>query len=78
MSEKMTAEKFARSIIDAYWILDCDAFVRVILKSEPRNGDVWQEEKFERFQQAAAGLARLSPEIIESIIDYMQKGDSNV
>ena len=70
MSNEITPSEFVRLFMSAYIELGRDAFVTHILRVTPREGDVWQDEKFKLFQNTGSALARLSPEYITNIINY--------
>ena len=70
MPTLVTPTIFKRLFTSAYMNLDRDAFVRTVLECEPRMGDAWQDEKFDIFQAAGRGLARLPVEMVEAVINY--------
>ena len=70
MPPLITPTQFTQRFISAYMQMDYACFVRVVLCTEPREGDSWQREKFEIFQTAAQYLARLSIEHIKAIIAW--------
>ncbi len=76
MSNTLTPTEFAKLFTHAYMRMNYDTFVEYVLNSQPRDGDAWQDEKFELFQQTGRRLARLSPEHIEAIIDFALKHGS--
>lgn len=73
MVDKLTPAEFVLMYVRAWSRLDYDAFVTNVLKSTPREGDTWQEEKFRLFQDAGVCLACLSLEHVENTIDYAQQ-----
>lgn len=72
MSTSVTPTEFARLFTSVYYQADYERFVSKVLACSPREGDSWQQEKFELFQAAGKALARLSAEHVEAVITYGQ------
>lgn len=63
------ARKILTAFSKAYNELDYYAFVKSILNAEPREGDWWQEEKWDIFHAACQGILRLNEEHLRRILE---------
>ena len=68
MEERYTLEEITTFINKAYMNTNYTTFVREILQMERRENDVWQEEKWENFQDMCSGLLRFPKEYLARIM----------